>query len=195
MTIKGIIFDMDGTIVDAPYDWDLIRSELDTQGKPILSYLQGLPEPQKSSKWAVLEGFEERATQQADLKAGVPELLGFLRRHRIKIALVSNNSQKNIMFLLNKYQLIFDRVMSRETGLWKPSAEPFLQVLQEWGISAEECCAVGDSVFDILAAQAAEIDRVYIVNRDHARFQEYSVEVFATFAQLQGQFEHLLHST
>jgi len=186
---------MDGTIVDVSYDWDLIRSELDTQGKPILSYLKDLPEPQKSYKWAILEGFEKKATLQADLKVGIPELLDFLRKHQIKTALVSNNSQKNVTFLLGKYQLRFDRVMSRETGLWKPSAEPFLQVLQEWGISAEECCAVGDSVFDILAAQAAEIDRVYIVNTDHDRFQDYSVEVFDSISQLQGQFEHLLHST
>jgi len=195
VTVKGIIFDMDGTIVDVSYNWDLIRSELDTQGKPILSYLQDLPEPQRSEKWAILEGYEEEATLRADLKTGVAELLEFLRKHQIKTALVSNNSQKNITFLLNKYQLRFDRVMSRETGLWKPSAEPFLQVLGEWGIAAEECCAVGDSVFDILAAQAAEIDRVYIVNTDFDRFQDYSVKVFASIFQLQKQFENLLYST
>jgi len=195
VTVKGIIFDMDGTIVDVSYNWDLIRSELDTQGKPILSYLQDLPEPQRSEKWAILEGYEEEATLRADLKTGVAELLEFLRKHQIKTALVSNNSQKNITFLLNKYQLRFDRVMSRETGLWKPSAEPFLQVLGEWGIVPEECCAVGDSVFDILAAQAAEIDRVYIVNTDFDRFQDYSVEVFASISQLQKQFENLLYST
>lgn len=195
MTVKGIIFDMDGTIVDVSYNWDLIRSELDTQGKPILSYLQDLPEPQRSEKWAILEGYEEEATLRADLKTGVAELLEFLRKHQIKTALVSNNSQKNVTFLLSKYQLRFDRVMSRETGLWKPSAEPFLQVLGEWGIAAEECCAVGDSVFDILAAQAAEIDRVYIVNTDFDRFQDYSVKVFASIFQLQKQFENLLYST
>ncbi|NOR15151.1 MAG: HAD-IA family hydrolase [Candidatus Aminicenantes bacterium] len=192
MKIKGIIFDMDGTIVNVPYDWAQIRSELDTQGKPILSYIQSLPEPQKSQKWAVLEGFEEKATLQAELKAGIRKLLEAMQRHRIKTALVSNNSQKNVSFLLEKFSLEFDRVISRESGLYKPSAEPFLKVLQEWGIAAEECCVVGDSVFDILAAQAADINRVYIIHMDKDRFKDYSVEVLATIPQLQEHLDTLL---
>ncbi len=192
MKIKGIIFDMDGTIVDVPYDWAQIRSELDTQGKPILSYIQNLPEPQKSQKWAVLEGFEEKATLQAELKAGIPKLLKAMQQRRIKTALVSNNSQKNVSFLLEKFSLEFDRVMSRESGLCKPSAEPFLKVLKEWGIAAEECCVVGDSVFDILAAQAADINHVFIIHMDKDRFKDYSVEVLATIPQLQEHLDILL---
>ena len=86
---------MDGTIVDVPYDWSKIRSELETQGKPILVYLQNLSEPEKSRKWAILEKFEEKATKAAVLKEGIPEFLAFLGQHGIKTALVSNNSQKN----------------------------------------------------------------------------------------------------
>ena len=104
MRIAGIIFDMDGTIVDAPYDWSQIRSELDTQGQPILSYIQSLPEPQKSQKWAILEEFEKNATQLAVIKAGISELLGALRQSQVKTALVTNNSEKNVSFLLSKYR-------------------------------------------------------------------------------------------
>jgi HAD superfamily hydrolase (TIGR01549 family) len=192
--IKGIIFDMDGTIVDVPYDWPEIRAELDTRGKSILAHIQSLPEPLKSLKWAVLEGFEEKATQQADLKAGMPELMQYLQRHRIKTALVSNNSSKNVSFLLDKFQLEFDRVMSRESGLWKPSAQPFLKVLQEWGIAAAECCVVGDSVFDIQAAQAAEIDQIFIVHEDEERFQDYAVAVLKSIPQVHESLKALLNS-
>ena len=48
MKLQGLIFDMDGTIVDAPYDWPRIRAHLDTKGQPILKYLAGLSEPEKS---------------------------------------------------------------------------------------------------------------------------------------------------
>ena len=82
--------------------------------------------------------------------------------------------------------------MSRESGLWKPSAAPFLKVLQDWGISAEECCVVGDSVFDILAAQAADINRVFIIHTDKNRFKDYSVEVLANIFQLQDHLDTLL---
>ena len=46
MKLLGLIFDMDGTIVDAPYDWPHIRAHLDTRGLPILKYLAGLTEPE-----------------------------------------------------------------------------------------------------------------------------------------------------
>lgn len=192
MRIKGIIFDMDGTIVDVPYNWPEIRAELDTQGESILSHIQGLSEPLRSRKWAVLERFEDKATQQADMRAGTPELLAFLRRLHIKTALVSNNSQKNVAFLLAKFKLEFDRVMSRESGLWKPSGRPFLKVIQEWGISAEECCVVGDSIFDILAAQAAEIEHIFIVHEDKERFKDYAVDVLADIPQIHGRLQALL---
>ncbi len=194
MRIAGVIFDMDGTIVDAPYDWPQIRSELDTQGQPILSYIQSLPEPQKSQKWAILEEFEENATQSAVVKAGISELLRSLRQRRIKTALVTNNSKKNVDFLLGKYQLKFDLILSRESGLWKPSAAPFIKVLQEWRISSGKCCVVGDSIFDILAAQAADIDQVYIIHTDKNRFIDYSVEVLADIPQLQAHLDTLLLS-
>ena len=40
--MKGVIFDLDGTIVDVAYDWAQIKADLKTKGKPILSYIQTL---------------------------------------------------------------------------------------------------------------------------------------------------------
>ncbi len=58
MKLKGVILDMDGTVVDVTYDWNQIRAELNSQGKPILIYLKSLEEPEKSEKWKVLEKYE-----------------------------------------------------------------------------------------------------------------------------------------
>jgi phosphoglycolate phosphatase-like HAD superfamily hydrolase len=74
MRLKGAIFDMDGTVVDVSYDWVKIKAELMTGGKPILHYLQGLEEPERSQKWEVLERYEHKATQKAKLKPGMDEL-------------------------------------------------------------------------------------------------------------------------
>lgn len=50
MKIKAVIFDLDGTIVDVPYDWPRIKSQLGIEGVSILSYLSRLQEPEKSQK-------------------------------------------------------------------------------------------------------------------------------------------------
>lgn len=183
---------MDGTIVDVSYDWKKIKAELETQGKPILTYLDSLEEPEKSQKWRILEGYENEATRKAELKPGIRELLTFLSRKGIKKALVTNNAEKNVNFLLNKFHLEFNFVVSRESGLWKPSAAPFIAVLRKLGLRKKECCVVGDSHFDIQAANEAGIPYIFILNENKERFILSHVEVFSSPQQLIKRLKTLL---
>ncbi len=192
MTLRAAIFDMDGTVVDVSYDWDRIKGELQTRGKPILVYLNGLKEPEKSEKWKILERYEGEATQNAKLKPGMGEFLEFLSQRGIKKALVTNNSSRNVRFLLEKFHLEFDCVISREKGLWKPSGSPFLAVLKELSLKREECCVIGDSHFDIRAATEAGIPRVFILNKDKERFSGTSAEVVSTVGELKTRIAILL---
>jgi len=191
MKLKGVIFDMDGTVVDVTYDWNQIRTELNTQGKPILFYLKSLEEPEKSEKWKVLEKYERAATEKARLKPGMRGFLDQLNKKGIKKALVTNNSQKNVSFLLEKFDLEFDCVIARESGLWKPSGAPFRAVLEKLGLKKEECCVVGDSHFDIKAAQEAGIPNVFILNEDKERFASMPAEVLGSVEELIQRIEQL----
>ncbi len=105
MRLRGAIFDMDGTVVDVQYNWGKIKEELETQGKSILMYLENLEEPERSKKWKVLERFEYDSTQKAKLKPGMREFLDVLSKKGIKKALVTNNSQTSVSFLLKKLNL------------------------------------------------------------------------------------------
>lgn len=192
MKLKGVIFDMDGTVVDVPYDWNRIKAELRTQGKPILVYLKSLKEPEKSEKWRVLEKYEEEATMKAELKRGMREFLNLLREKGIKNALVTNNSQKNVSFLLEKFNLEFDCIICRESGLWKPSGAPFLAALKKLGLKKEECCVVGDSHFDVKAANEAGIPNVFILNEDKEKFASMNAEVFSSAKELKKKIGQLL---
>jgi HAD superfamily hydrolase (TIGR01549 family) len=190
--IKGVIFDMDGTLVDAPYDWKSIKEELNTQGKPILTHIQGLTEPEKTQKWKQLENFEKEATKKAVLKKGISEFLAFLKRRGIKVALVTNNSRENVEYLLRKFELSFDIVLSRESGLWKPSGAPFKAVLKRLKLNKGDCCVVGDTFFDIEAAKDAGIANVFILNRDREKFASTQAKVFTDVKQLKRHIQAFL---
>jgi HAD superfamily hydrolase (TIGR01509 family) len=192
MKLRGVIFDMDGTVVDVSYDWNEIKAELATEGKPILAFLSSLEEPEKSEKWRVLERYEDEATMKAKLKPGIARFLDFLSERGIKKALVTNNSKKNVDFLLKKFDLEFDRVISRESGLWKPSGAPFAAVLEKLGLRKEECCVIGDSHFDVKAANEAGISCVLILNEDKERFASTNAEVFSTVGELQDRIKTFL---
>ncbi len=185
---------MDGTVVDVPYDWGKIKADLGTQGKPILTYIENLDEPERSEKWKILERYESEATQKAKLKPGMRDLLDLLSTRGVKKALVTNNSRKNVSFLLEKFRLEFDCVISRERGLWKPSGAPILVALKELQLNKEECCVVGDSHFDIQAAEEAGIPLIFILNEDTEKFIEMNAEVFSSVEALQAKMVKLLES-
>lgn len=192
MRLKGAIFDMDGTVVDVPYDWGKIKAELGTQGKPILTYIEDLEEPERSEKWKILERFESVATQKAKLKPGMREFLNLLSMRGVKKALVTNNSRKNVSFLLKKFNLEFDCVISRERGLWKPSGAPIRVALRELRLNKEECFVVGDSHFDVRAAEEAGIPLIFILSEDRERFNKMKAEVFSSVEALQTKMLKLL---
>jgi HAD superfamily hydrolase (TIGR01549 family) len=190
--LKGAIFDMDGTLVDAPYDWKYIKEKLNTRGKPILTYIQALEEPEKTQKWKQLENFEKDATEKAILKEGIREFLDFLKKKGLNVALVTNNSKENVQYLLHKFDLVFDLVLSRESGLWKPSGAPFNAVLKELKLKREECCVIGDTFFDIEAAKDVGIEQVFILNEDQEKFSSTPAKVFADVKELQLHIGTLL---
>jgi HAD superfamily hydrolase (TIGR01509 family) len=170
MKLRGALFDMDGTVVEVPYDWPRIRADIGAHEISILTYISGLPEPEKSRKWAILQSFEDDATRRAVLKRGMRNFLNFLEAYAVRTALVTNNSQKNVDALLDRFRLKFDCVLSRESGLWKPSGEPLRAAMHILKLAADVCCAIGDSHFDIRAAQEADVARIFILSKDRSKF-------------------------
>lgn len=190
--LKAAIFDLDGTVVDAPYDWKKIKEELNTQGRPILPYIQDLKEPEKTQKWKQLENYEKEATEKAVLKLGIQEFLLFLKKKGLKLALVTNNSKKNVLYLLGKFNLAFDLVLSRESGFWKPSGAPFKAVLEKLRLSQEDVCVIGDTFFDIEAAKDVGIDKVFILNSNREKFASAPAKIFADVESLKRYLQILL---
>jgi len=184
---------MDGTLIDVPYDWEKIRRDLDTRGKPILAHISELKEPEKSLKWKILEKYEHEATLNATLNKGVSELLDFLEDLGIWKALVTNNSQKNVSFLLDKFKLVFDYVLTRERGFWKPSGAPLRETLKTFNLAPDECCLVGDSEFDIRAGVDAEITNIFILKSKRKEFIESNqAEMFVSIEDIQKRIESLV---
>jgi len=193
MKIRGVLFDLDGTVVEAPYDWARIKADLGVGNVTILSHLGALEEPERSRKWAVLEKFEADATRRATLKRGMRGFLGLLAVRNIKTALVTNNSRANTEMMLRRFRLSFDLVLTRDSGFWKPSGSPLLSAMKTLSLDLAESCSVGDSPLDVWAAEEAGISRIYILSREPQKFAPFpSVEVFPGVAGLRRKILPLL---
>lgn len=184
MKKKGVIFDLDGTVVETSYDWRRIREEIGAGERSILSYLESLAEPERSQKTLILERHEAAQTQAAVLREGIEDLLGELRARGAATALVTNNSRKNTDFLLNKFDLDFDWVITRESGLWKPSGAPFLEVFRRLNLRPQNCCVIGDTRFDVLAGLEAGVAAIFILSSEPERYAGFPVKVYRDIESL-----------
>lgn len=181
--IRAVVFDMDGTLVDSRYDWPAIRSRLGVEGASIIDELNGLGEPDRSHKWNELEEIERRASDEAGLHSGAHELLELLRDRGVVTALVTNNTAANTQALLDRHDLHFDLVMTRDDGIWKPSGAPLVEAVRRLAVDPESTLAVGDSRYDLEAGRAAGCGVVCLVHEGHVR---YADEADLAFSDLDG---------
>jgi HAD superfamily hydrolase (TIGR01549 family) len=164
--IKCVIFDLDGTLFDAPYDWKEIKRALGVpDGEIILSYLKKLPEEERAKRFALLEKFEQLATKSGTLKSDAKELIHYLHETGIKVVLVTNNSMFNTNYILQKYGLSFDFVLTRDSGLYKPGKEVIEFVLNKMKVLKEQALLVGDSDYDLQTAKLSGIPLILVGDR------------------------------
>ncbi len=168
---EAVIFDMDGTLVDSRYDWPAIRRELGIHESSLIDTLNGLEGEERQAKWRRLAEIERRATVEATLREGVIELLAFLRQREIPTALVTNNSEENTAALLDRFDLAFDLVLTRDDGLWKPSGAPIVEAIRRLGAMPDRCLKVGDSHYDVAAARDAGCGCLVILHDDSGKLE------------------------
>jgi HAD superfamily hydrolase (TIGR01509 family) len=175
---RAAVFDMDGTLVDSDYDWPAIRDQLGLHGPSIIDQLNGLPDAERDEKWQILRAIEDQASRSASLKEGSLELLELLKESGFTTALVTNNTEGNTGHLIDRLGLRFDVVLTRDSGLWKPSGAPIAEAMRLLDVPPEECLAVGDSRYDLEAAREAGCRRVCLLYGGAERYADRADLVF-----------------
>jgi len=154
--VKGVIFDLDGTITRPVLDFDEIRSAMGLKaGKPVLEQLRELPLKKRAQKEAVLHGFEKEAAARSELNPGVEAMFAALKERGKMLALCTRNSTRAAEDVLHRHNLTFPFVRTRDHGEVKPSPEPILALARTMGLHTSELAMVGDYAFDTEAALGA----------------------------------------
>jgi HAD superfamily hydrolase (TIGR01509 family) len=192
--IRGVIFDLDGTLFDGDYDWPAIKRRLGLapDAGTILEHIDALPPDQRRDKERLLRDIEEHATKNGRLKPGAAELLGDLRARGMKLALVTNNHLECVEQVVSRYALSFDLVQTRESGLYKPSGAALRRAAHELGIAPGQLIAVGDNELDNRAAHAAGMAVVIIINSEVEMFRGRCDHALRDLGELRELLERLL---
>lgn len=178
--IKGIIFDMDNTLLRSKIDFGLMKQEtfkflvlhnilppdFDITNHTTSTIIKAavstnlMTEKLLIEMWGIPKKYEVIGMKDADLEPGVIELLEELKE-KYRISIVTNNSIKAAREALMRNNIFeyFDYVIARENmSSLKPSPSGFQYILdQHSDIKKEEWISVGDAWIDGKASLEAGI--------------------------------------
>lgn len=171
MSIQGIIFDMDNTLLSSRIDFtamkretyeyliqhNIIHKELDLSVHTTSTLIieaensGNMTTDQKQQLWEIPTKLEVIGMQGAKLEPGVPQLLEQLK-NTYKLTIYTNNSVEAARSALSEHQIshYFDHVVGREmVESMKPAPDGFNYILNQYDdLQAEHWISVGDSWID-----------------------------------------------
>jgi beta-phosphoglucomutase len=189
--MKGIIFDMDGVLIDAmPFHAEAmklaIKEETDYEiDKKIVYKLEGMPSDnlvkeifkkyniKKELDQRLIEKISERKKEifkeieETHLIEGVHDLIEVLNECKCVKAIVTGAAKKEIELTIDKMIGLknFDVVVSGDdVDVGKPNSAPFVVALQKMNIKPSECIVVENAPLGVEAANKAGIRCILTLN-------------------------------
>ena len=184
---KGIIFDMDGTIVDSlPYHykaWKIFFRE--NKVANFLEKLKGykgggtldLLTAVYGDKYSIKELkimtddkeiiFREIYRNNVEPIKGFMKTLKFIKQKKILVGLASNAIRKNVKMILNELNIYedFDSIIcGDEVKMGKPNPEMFNETVSRFKLKKKECLIFEDSLEGVSAAVNANVDVIGITS-------------------------------
>ena len=186
MNIKGVIFDMDGTIIHNHLyhvnAWLHVCTELGlhkteaeilslfgkTNAETFFALLGYHLSAQELKHWADRKEILYRKNYKGFVKPikGLVNFLGLLKANGIKTGLATSAPTENVTFILNESNLMgqFDIITDASSvSKGKPDPEIFLLTAKNLSIPPENCLVFEDAPLGIMAAKAAHMKVISLI--------------------------------
>lgn len=198
MSIKAVLFDMDGTLVDsesmhfvcwnkllAPYNVTYNEAEFCQRfsGRPTLEAARDIKNEYNLSVSAQFLADEKYRLFGEYVKTNLPPIMPFaeqtlkaVKHSGLKMALVTGSATSEAMPILKGLGFfeLFDTVVTKDDVTNpKPAGDPYSLALEHINVAPEHAIAVEDTFTGVTAANNAAVNVVAIAN-NHTQHQDFS---------------------
>jgi len=185
--VEAVIFDMDGTLIDSESVY--IAAMQDAAGTLGLALpidlchaMVGVPSHEcnvmledhyglgfdlTAFRGHFSKSVQRRMSERVPVKAGVVELLDFLQARGLPLAIATSAGRATAERNLGRAGLLdrFDALATRDDVEHpKPAPDLYLEAAKRLGVAAERCVAFEDSSIGIIAAHAAGMRAVMVLD-------------------------------
>ncbi len=176
--LRGIVFDLDGTLVDSALDFRQMRREMGlSPDAPILEAIARLPDAQAQRCRAILDRHEQHGAARATLMPGAREFLQEVDRRGLHRAVLTRNARHLALAVLDRLQIPFELVLAREDAPAKPDPAALQMVCRHWQVEPDEVLMLGDFHFDIATGRAAGTrTALFTAGRTRAELPDWAAE-------------------
>lgn len=125
-------------------------------GMPVLEGVAATPEgPTRDRMLSIMHRHELLGADAAVLIEGVAEFLSHLKERAILTAILTRNSREITERTLNRLQLDFSIIVSRDDAPPKPDPAGVRMIGRSWNLQPSEMIVIGDYVYDLHAGRNA----------------------------------------
>jgi HAD superfamily hydrolase (TIGR01509 family) len=180
----GVIFDLDGTLVDSGLDFDLMRAELELPaGQPILEAIDAMSPADAERCHAVLDRHEREGVRRSSIMPSADAFLEQLRSRDILCGIATRNSRRMALASVVQHGLEVQTIVARDDAQPKPHAAGLLSICCDWQLEPAQVVMIGDFRFDLEAARAAGMRSVLYtagrtIDAEWAQLADFRLESF-----------------
>ncbi|ORX99447.1 HAD-like protein [Basidiobolus meristosporus CBS 931.73] len=172
--IRGLVFDMDGTLVYpiTPFLREMRVQLKVPEGMDILTHLHSLEGPARERGEQIIKDLEAQALLEMKVQPGLEKLIQFLEDHSLPKAILTRNNPTTVDHFLAQTNLNFETVVTREFRPPKPSPAPLLHIVNQWEVEPEEVFMIGDHSDDLECGAKAGALTILLRNDINGHFAE-----------------------
>lgn len=175
--IKGVLFDLDGTLVHLPTDYKIIQEKLKNifqtgeQFSPLIPSIVAKANGDKSKISKAFEMIcdqEMIAIQNLESIQGVNEIMGFLKTKNCLLCLVTMQCRKAAMEILNKLGItdFFSNILTRDESYDR--FEQIQRTLEKIKLNPEQILVIGDTIYDMECAKKAGCQYILLSDKNES---------------------------